>query len=149
MQLWRNVRTAYQRWRAERALHRRITILAREIDADTEYIPRSKRAAHAQALRLLQDVLTADEWEQFTREHSVTVRSQRHPNRTYRVPYDGLVQVFVLDRWHADYCLDFLAPMPKGDQVAAKVLLLKTDEAGFFAQANNIFNPTLIHVRAF
>lgn len=96
-------------------------------------------AAQARAADLLRDILTPAEWDEYRQQGFVTIPSQLRRNRTYVVRPFG-VMVSVQERGQTCERLCLVAEdgqIPDADVVAAKVLLLKYDEAAFLKTANH------------
>lgn len=97
----------------------------------------ARETADRRAEELLRLILTDQQWAAWERGEGIVVRSQH--GRRYRVNKGWAGNVEEIDargRRKARFCIHPSRSMPVADNVAAQILMLKTDEDLFLATAN-------------
>lgn len=95
--------------------------------------------AQETSLRLLKKWLTVEEWKQIRDNGEMAIPSKRDANTIYIVKKDvkQMVEVFKDKKYQHKLCLHLKDhQLPVGDQLLAKIILLKTDEERFLMTAN-------------
>lgn len=95
--------------------------------------------AHETSLKLLKKWLTTEEWKQIREKGEMAIPSKLDKNTIYIVKKDAkeMVEIFHGNKYSHKLCLHVADPsLPVGDQLLAKILLLKNDEERFLKTAN-------------
>lgn len=95
--------------------------------------------AHETSLKLLKKWLTTEEWKQIRENGQMAIPSKLDKNTIYIVKKDAkqMVEIFHGSKYSHKLCLHVSdQTLPVGDQLLAKILLLKTDEETFLKTAN-------------
>lgn len=107
------------------------------------------RLAHERAELLLQEMLSAEEYQQLNRRGYLEVASPSHLGRIYRVPHhQGQVKVVEDGVPVMALCVQSLEPIPDGDAVLMHKLMIEGNEDEYLRIANR-FEPTLYGFIAF
>lgn len=96
-----------------------------------------RKQADTRADALLRLILTEHQIREWDADHAVTVRSQHGRRYVVRKGWAGnVIEVDEQGRKKRSFCIHPSTAMPEADNVAAQILMLKTDEDPFLATAN-------------
>lgn len=93
--------------------------------------------AQERSLALLKDVLSEQEFEQWTRQGYLDVSSPNEAQRIYRIRRaDGLVRVYEQGKAVRALCLQPVEPLPSNDLVVLHKLMIQGNEQEYVQKAN-------------
>jgi hypothetical protein len=97
------------------------------------------REAEERAEKLVQAVLTEDEYRRLRRDGYLDVPSPTYPNRVYRIPAgQGTVVVLERGRCVARLCAHPTVPIPARESVIVHKLMIEGNEKDYLLTANHI-----------
>jgi hypothetical protein len=102
-------------------------------------VRREWREAEDRAEKLVQAVLSEDEYRRLKRDGYLDVPSPSFPHRVYRIP-SGLGTVSVLERGRcvARLCAQPTVPIPARETVVVHKLMIEGNETDYLLTANHI-----------